>query len=247
MPSPALRPILVMGRLGLPGWGRAALVAAALAVAASLAAVGMHVLGPRNLEPVDLRVYLAGAAAIVHRAPLYRAGFDSAQRLPFTYPPVAAVLMVPLSILGERLLSVLWDAGSLGALAYALHRVMGRPGWAGVLAATALALVTQPVFDNLSLGQVDILFMAAAVAGGLATNPIPGPPGGLGSRPPSKWCRAFSCSTCCSPAVGGRWPWPPVPGRCSPAAAFSSGQRPRGGILRTRSGRLADLGHPRRI
>ncbi len=51
---------------------------------------------------------------------------------------------------------------------------------------------------------------------------VAGPPGGLGSRPRSSWCRAVSWSTC-----------------CSPAAACSCGQRPRCGISRTRDGRSA--------
>lgn len=165
---------------GGAGWRAAAALGALLAIAASLAAVGIHLLGPRALEPVDLRVYLAGAAAMVHHAHLYGAGFDPAQRLPFTYPPIAAALMVPLSLLGERLLSVVWDAGSLAALAWTLGRVMGRAGRRAVWAATGLALVTQPVFDNLSLGQVDMLLMAAAVAGCLATDRQPWPAAWVG-------------------------------------------------------------------
>ena len=150
-------------------WGVVAGVVLAVAAVGSLAAVVMHLLGPPALMPVDLRVYLAGARAIQSGSRLYGPGFDPGLRLPFTYPPIAAILMVPLSVAGERTLSLLWDAGSLAALAWAMYAVAGRPPgrsrW--ILAGTALALVTQPVFDNLSLGQVDLFLMAAAVAGSL--------------------------------------------------------------------------------
>jgi alpha-1,2-mannosyltransferase len=46
---------------------------------------------------VDLDVYIRGAAAVMRHEPLYSV---SVHGLPFTYPPFAAVLYVPLELLG---------------------------------------------------------------------------------------------------------------------------------------------------
>ncbi len=47
---------------------------------------------------IDLDVYVRGAAAVLRHEPLYAV---SVQGQPFTYPPFAALLFVPLELLGN--------------------------------------------------------------------------------------------------------------------------------------------------
>jgi alpha-1,2-mannosyltransferase len=158
------------------------------ALAVSVYALAIHLAGPAAARPVDLRVYLAGGRAVRHHTSLYGPGFHGANGLPFTYPPFAAVLMAPLTLVPFRLLAVLWDAGSLVVLGAALAAVLGpweagplqRHPWMALAAVVALSVLTEPVFDNLSLGQVDIFLAAASLTGACATERRPWTAGLIG-------------------------------------------------------------------
>jgi alpha-1,2-mannosyltransferase len=113
----------------------------------------------------DLDVYRHAGQAVLDRESL--TGIREATGLPFTYPAFAAVLMVPLALLPEAVAAGLWTAASVAALSAVLWLVLGelgraRPGWlvAG-LAAGSLAL--EPVWQNLTFGQVNLLLMALVV------------------------------------------------------------------------------------
>ncbi len=111
----------------------------------------------------DLYVYVHGGRAVLHGWPLYGSG-DPVMGLPFTYPPFAAVAMVPLALLPAWLAAALWTGLSTGALAAAVvvaRAAVGRPApvWPPcLLAVTALAL--EPVWQNLAFGQVNLVLMA---------------------------------------------------------------------------------------
>jgi alpha-1,2-mannosyltransferase len=88
------------------------------------------------------------------------------QRLPFTYPPVAAVLAVPFALIRDVPGYVIWNVVSLVALVFVvrectrpLGRRLGRPVLV-VVAGVALALALSPVQDELGVGQVGIVLMA---------------------------------------------------------------------------------------
>src|SRR5512135_1886482 len=67
-------------------------------------------------EPmIDLAVYQAGGSAVLHGHPLYDVAAPGTG-LPFTYPPVAGVLAVPLSLLPRVPAQLLWTAANLAAL-----------------------------------------------------------------------------------------------------------------------------------
>lgn len=120
---------------------------------------------------VDTAVYRAGALTLLHGEPLY----DSAivtftpewAPLPFTYPPSAALLFVPLAVLP---VTVAWGAvGALTILALALviRLSIGSPPptwlgspWRTTALATALLLFLEPVWRTFSLGQVNLLLVA---------------------------------------------------------------------------------------
>jgi alpha-1,2-mannosyltransferase len=115
---------------------------------------------------VDLSVYRYGGRLILDGLPLYGSR-DPATNLRFTYPPFAAVAMVPLGPLPFWLATALWTAASVGALAGVIllaGRALGRtvPGWLVALL-TVGALALEPVWQNLTFGQINLLLMLAVL------------------------------------------------------------------------------------
>lgn len=138
-----------------PTWGVVGLVAAGAATGAWAGGL------------TDLLVYQWGGRAVLDGLSPY-ARHDPATGLPFTYPPFAAVLMVPLALLPTWLAAALWtgaSAGALGASVVVVRRALGRSSPAGlvvVLGVAALAL--EPVWQNLAFGQVNLLIMLVVLA-----------------------------------------------------------------------------------
>ena len=110
----------------------------------------------------DAKVYRTGGAAALQ-------GHDVYRRLPppaFTYPPFAAVLFIPLSLLTVNAIGVLWTATSIVCLGASIWLCLGRPAidrdrrvlllYAAVC---ALAVWLDPVSLTLLLGQVNLILM----------------------------------------------------------------------------------------
>ncbi|GAA0593460.1 glycosyltransferase 87 family protein [Kutzneria viridogrisea] len=121
---------------------------------------------------IDLQVYRAGGWSWIHGVELYGPGFPSPvpgphvpdidSPLPFTYPPVAAVVFAPLAWASWPVSIVVITLAGLLALSGStllIARELGRPAACGLLAAT-LGLLTGPVRETLMLGQVNLLLMA---------------------------------------------------------------------------------------
>ena len=135
---------------------------AALALLSLAAFVLSVTVLPRPFETIDLAVYRGGAA---HAAgDLYAATYGRFA-LPFTYPPVAALLFSPLLVLPYPLVQGLWTAASIAALGVAVLLVVragGRgPGWG--LTAVAVLLWLEPVQNTLAYGQVNLLLLLAVL------------------------------------------------------------------------------------
>ena len=116
------------------------------------------------LSFTDLFVYLYGGRAVLDGLPVYESR-DPVTGLHFTYPPFAAVLMVPLALLPTWLAAALWTGASVGALAatvVVVRRELGRPapGWLVALV-TGGALALEPVWQNLTFGQTNLFLMLA--------------------------------------------------------------------------------------
>ena len=112
----------------------------------------------------DLLVYQYGGRAMLDGLPVYESGAP-ANGLPFTYPPFAAVVMAPLAFLPAWLAAALWTGASLAALAAVIalvRRALGRPtpGWLVALL-TGGALAMEPVWQNLTFGQINLFLMLA--------------------------------------------------------------------------------------
>ncbi len=90
-------------------------------------------------------------------------------RYGFTYPPFAALVMLPLGAVGPLVAGVAHLAASVGLVVVGTVLVLGErarrsswPAWAVVAVAVPLVLLTEPVRESLAFGQVN-LFLAALV------------------------------------------------------------------------------------
>lgn len=125
---------------------------------------------PNGFNFVDLRVYTDGAARL-GRGDLYDFTHVTGDGpLPFTYPPFAAVVLYPWHFLPFPVAAVSWQLLSLAALylsiriCFQLLRPAGPPPWRLVAVCTVLAMWTEPVRVTLSLGQVNLFLLLAALA-----------------------------------------------------------------------------------
>ena len=114
----------------------------------------------------DLLVYqYAGEAVMDDQSPYARD--EPVTGLPFTYPPFAAVLMVPLALLPTWLAAALWtgaSAGALGGSVVVVRRALGRTSPAlMVVLVSGAALALEPVWQNVTFGQINLVLMLAVL------------------------------------------------------------------------------------
>lgn len=131
----------------------------ALLVAASIA-------GAVRGGYTDLFVYRYGGQAVLNGLSLSDSD-DPVTGLPFTYPPFAAVAMAPVALLPSWLAAALWTGASVGALAAVVvlvRRELGQPtpGWL-VACMTGGAVLLEPVWQNLTFGQINLFLMLAVL------------------------------------------------------------------------------------
>lgn len=111
---------------------------------------------------IDLEVYIRGAAALVRNEPLYGI---SVEGLPFTYPPFAALLFVPLEVMGRGDARFALTVASI--VCYVLvvlvcaRRLQMNPWSAGLVGLAGLAF--EPFVRNILLGQINLLLLAMVV------------------------------------------------------------------------------------
>jgi alpha-1,2-mannosyltransferase len=160
-----------------PAWGVAALVAVNLGVLAYfLLNFSGHRIGFGPYR-IDLDVYRIGSRVWLDGGNLYGALPPTAAgvRLPFSYPPVAAVLLSPLSLLPMAVAGTLLTLLSAGLTAVVLRvflaaawppagRGKGAAAWRAVGWLLPAALVLEPVRNTINYGQVNVLLMALVAA-----------------------------------------------------------------------------------
>ncbi|MGW0613337.1 glycosyltransferase 87 family protein [Streptomyces sp. NPDC002788] len=112
----------------------------------------------------DLRVYYGSIDSWVHHG-----GRIYDYRVPgttygFTYPPFAAVAMLPMALLDLRTAVAAALLLNLAALAVILRLLAGsawrRPGWYGWALIACLLPLFEPLRDTFSFGQVNLLLLA---------------------------------------------------------------------------------------
>ena len=139
--------------------------------AGSAALVVVGALGLATRRQLDIAVYLMGARHLVDGR-LYLVSLQPAPHLPFTYPPFAALVFVPLALLGSEPARVVWSLVNAVAL-YALVWLSVRAAWTGLpparRALVALLLMApaywiEPVRLTFSFGQVNIVLAVLVLA-----------------------------------------------------------------------------------
>lgn len=149
-----------------PAWAgpRPALAVAALLLLAQVAVVAIW--PAAHLLMIDLQVYRAGGAAVLHGTPLYDGGI--LLDLPFVYPPFAALVFVPLTVLPLPLLKIVWTVAGVALVVFVVRRsaaLLGReptPAYTTLLVAVVLAL--DPVRTTFYLGQINVVLLALVLA-----------------------------------------------------------------------------------
>ena len=114
---------------------------------------------------VDLDVYRQAGSVLLAGGNFY----DLPGPLQFLYPPVAAVLAVPLALLPSTVVQVGWTAAGALALVAILHR-FALQGWLLSVGSAAAVYVVEPVVQTLAFGQLGI-FLVALVVLDLAPGP----------------------------------------------------------------------------
>ncbi len=125
---------------------------------------------PWEPSTIDLQVYvyavkdmLAGLNIFETKTPFWN--------LYFIYPPIAAVLMVPLAFGPYAFWQVVWTLALVGAQQSVLRRCRVPRGWVLGLLGVAVVLAVEPVRTTLGYGQVNTLLMALVVADLLPDRP----------------------------------------------------------------------------
>ncbi|MGO4340363.1 glycosyltransferase 87 family protein [Pedococcus sp. 2YAF34] len=155
------------------GWSsrsRWALAVFIVLAGASIPVLRYLVFWPLDQWQVDVEVYREAGVSILTGRPIYSAMTEAPQLLPFTYPPFAAVIAVPLALLPFGAVGWLWTAAQVAATTaivwYAGWRLIHRTG---PLAPVTLALLTvpmlwlHPVSDGLRFGQVNAFMVLACL------------------------------------------------------------------------------------
>lgn len=142
--------------------------------------VFFSLIGSDAFKLIDLRVYVEGSQHLAD-GQLYDF-LSGSERLPFTYTPFAALSFVPLGALPWPAVVVLWEVGSVAALALIIWLTLRLLGLAGrgarrplphlrglVVAGTAVAMWLEPVRSTMNYGQINLFLTAILLAGAVST------------------------------------------------------------------------------
>jgi alpha-1,2-mannosyltransferase len=120
---------------------------------------------PWRPRMVDLDVYRTAGATLLEGGDFYALPGP----LPFLYPPFAALLAVPLTVLPSGAVEIGWTVASVLALLAVLYR-LGLNGWRLSLLGAACIYFVDPISETLAFGQPGIFLMALVVL-----DLVPGP------------------------------------------------------------------------
>jgi alpha-1,2-mannosyltransferase len=117
---------------------------------------------------IDLDVYRIGGRAWLRGRYLYGhlPATRSGARLPFTYPPIAAVLLSPLSLVSMAVAGTIFTVGGVLLVAVVVGIFLPGPSpswrdrWWAVAWLLPVALFLEPVRHTLLYGQINIVLMA---------------------------------------------------------------------------------------
>jgi alpha-1,2-mannosyltransferase len=154
------------------GWAlQVLLVLAVLVLAEAPVAWRYLVAWPGDQWQVDVEVYREAARSVVYGRPIYEQMTEPPQLLPFTYPPFAALLALPLAAAPFVVVGWLWTALQVAAtyatvmiVFRALLERAGQWRWLAGALVTAPMLWLHPVADGVRFGQVNAFIVLACAA-----------------------------------------------------------------------------------
>lgn len=131
---------------------------------------------------LDFEVYRAGARAFLNGEAIYERDYDMGIiTLPFTYPPIAALLFAPLAwlpsavgaiaLLGINIFCLWWGSTLTLRHCLPLHHRQAASLWA--LCVLPLALLAEPVRETLVFGQINLILMALVATDILGRHRLP--------------------------------------------------------------------------
>lgn len=153
---------------------RALRIGALVAVVAGVALLTLAIpLGQGNPPyRIDLDVYRIGGRAVLDGIDLYGRLPDTSigANLPFTYPPIAAILFAPLALLPFWLANIGLTLATLATLLLVIRASLSsmttlvgdRLTWASLMAFAPLMWLA-PVVETIGYGQVNVLLMGLVV------------------------------------------------------------------------------------
>jgi alpha-1,2-mannosyltransferase len=127
----------------------------------------------RDTPPVDLAVYLLAGKMFATGGGLYADGWGSAlaHPLPYTYPPLWAAIVVPISWVHWRIASLVWFAANVTVLVWIVRfsyrtflGTVDAHRRAALAVLVVVLAVTTPLGSVFWFGQVGILLTAACLA-----------------------------------------------------------------------------------
>jgi alpha-1,2-mannosyltransferase len=161
--------VLGRGRVRARWWAAAYVVLAA-------GTAGLIFLRPAADRLADLHVYWGAARAVLAGQPLY--GFHAGNGDPFTYPPFALLVFLPLGLVCEPVVDVVWTAAAFVAFVALARLVVTRWPWhrpengSAVMWACAIGLlVSAPGQSNVRFGQVSLFVVLLALADAVGAVP----------------------------------------------------------------------------
>jgi alpha-1,2-mannosyltransferase len=115
---------------------------------------------------IDLQVYRAGGEHLLAGTPLYDGGV--LLDLPFVYPPFAAIVFVPLTVLPLPVLKFGWTVVGVALVVFVVRRSAALVGMRAGPAVTALLVVVllalDPIRTTFYLGQINVILLAVVLA-----------------------------------------------------------------------------------
>lgn len=130
---------------------------------------------------IDINVYREGALALLSRENLYTQDYEvGGLHLPFTYPPIAAIVFVPLALISHYVVGAVFNLLSTALLWWCIAIVLRRcvrgisdyDSRLFALMILPVALSTEPVYQTMIYAQVNIALMAMVLMDTLTKNPI---------------------------------------------------------------------------
>ena len=118
---------------------------------------------PWQPSTIDLQVYVYGVKDMLAGKDIF-ATTTPFWYLSFIYPPIAAILMIPLAFGPYVFWQVVWTGGLVWAQQSVLKRCGAPRGWRLGLLGIAVLLAVEPIRTTLGYGQVNTLLMALVIA-----------------------------------------------------------------------------------